>query len=54
MKKSILATLFHCTSSNTSDCHVYCPEGEDSWCGFKADKATGKSTFKHGKGLPLK
>ena len=54
MKKAILASLFHCASSKNGEYHNYCPDGKDSWCGFKADKAKGSSTYKAGPGLPMK
>lgn len=53
MKTAIHATLFHVSSSKTNNWHTHCPEGADSWCRFKQDKATGKSTYKPGPGLPL-
>ena len=54
MKEAILAALFYCASSSENEHHNYCPDGGDSWCGFKADKAKGTSKFKPGAGLPLK
>ena len=39
-KKAILATLFHCASSKNNNYHVHCPDGSDSWCKFKRDKAS--------------
>ena len=53
MNRSILAVSFHCASSEDNQYHNYCPEGKDSWCGFKADKANNTSIFKPGKGLPM-
>ena len=53
MKKAVLAVLFHCASSAEKSYHNYCPDGKDSWCGFKADKANISSNFKPGQGLPL-
>ena len=53
MKEAILAALFHCASSSENEYHTYCPDGRDSWCGIKADKAKGTSTFTPGAGLPL-
>ena len=53
MKKAILATLFHCSSSADKPYHTYCPIGKDSWCMFQADKANNTSKFKPGPGLPL-
>ena len=54
MKEAILVALFHCASSSENEYHNYCPDGRDSWCGFKADEAKGTSKFKPGAGLPLK
>ena len=53
MKMAILATLFHCSSSEKNEYHSYCPEGADSWCGFQADKASQTNRYKGGPGLPL-
>ena len=53
MKNSILASLFHCASSANNNWHHYCPEGENSWCGFMRDKAKGTNEHKHGNGLPI-
>ena len=53
MKKSILASLFHCALSETNNWHRYCPEGETSWCGLMRDKAKGTTDYKHGKSLPM-
>ena len=53
MKKAILATLFHCSSSEKNKYHSYCPEGADSWCCFQADKASKTNKYKGGPGLPL-
>ena len=50
----ILAALFHCATSNTKKYHTYCPEGEDSWCRFQADKAQGTTSYKPGLALLLK
>ena len=53
MKKSILASLFHCASSEKNNWHNHCPPGESSWCGFMRDRAKATKDYKHGKGLPL-
>lgn len=53
MKSNVLATLFHCASTDKRPLHTYCPNGESSWCGYKRDQANKTSTYKHGKGLPL-
>ena len=31
---------------------MLCPDGADSWCRFKQDKAKGRSLYKPGPGLP--
>ena len=31
---------------------MLCPDGADSWCRFKQDKAKGTSLYKPGPGLP--
>ena len=53
MKKAIHASLFHVASSEENNWHDHCPDGKESWCAFKSDKANGTSTYKPGKGLPL-
>lgn len=53
MKSNVLATLFHCASTEQRPLHTYCPAGENSWCGSKRDQANTTSTYKHGKGVPL-
>ena len=53
MKSNILASLFHCASSESRPLHTYCPDGVDSWCGYNRDKANKTTTYKHGKGLPI-
>ena len=53
MKKSIYASLFHVASSRVNDYHGHCPDGKESWCRFKRDKATGQQTYKPGPGLPI-
>ncbi|EDO33469.1 predicted protein [Nematostella vectensis] len=52
MKKAIYATLFHCASNDKVVLHDYCPDGSNSWCGYKRDSANKTKTFKHGSGLP--
>ena len=53
MKKAVHAALFHVASSTKNNWHEHCPDGVDSWCRFKQDKATGKDIYKPGVGLPL-
>ena len=39
MKKSILASLFHCASNDEHPWHsTYCPPGKDSWCRYISTK----------------
>ena len=52
MKKAIHATLFHCASSAKHNYHIHCPDGKESWCGFKRDVACGTKDYRPGKGLP--
>ena len=52
MKDAIYASLFHVASSKEFNFHDHCPEGENSWCRYKSDKATGLDTYKAGAGLP--
>ena len=49
MKNSILASFFHCASSESRPLHQYCPVGPESWCKYQQDK----NSYKHGSGLPL-
>ncbi|KAJ8681703.1 hypothetical protein QAD02_017495 [Eretmocerus hayati] len=35
MKRAILATLDHCSSTDAKHNHKLCPDGPDSWCFFK-------------------
>ena len=52
MKKAIQASLNHCIASKRRNLHMLCPDGADSWCRFKQDKAKGTSLYKPGPGLP--
>lgn len=36
MKQAILASLYHCVSTDQHPQHSYCPKGEKSWCFFNA------------------
>jgi hypothetical protein len=48
MAKNIEASLFHVASTNENPQHHLCPDGEDSWCGYKRDE----STYQHKNGIP--
>ena len=53
MKKTVGAILFHCTDITDSESrHLFFPPGEDSWCKYKKDIVTGKSTYKKTINLP--
>ena len=52
MTKAICATLFHVASSSKNNWHDHCPDGSNSWCRYKQDKANSTSTYKPGPGLP--
>ena len=54
MKEAINASLFHClATTSTPHMHVYCPDGKESWCRFKTDKAANAHTYRPSKGIPL-
>ena len=52
MTKAMHATLSHSASSKDNSYHVHHPDGSDSWCKFKKDKANHTSEYKAGPGLP--
>ena len=52
MRSAIHASFFHCISSKKRDLHNHCPDGPDSWCSFKRDKANNTDLYKPGPGLP--
>ena len=53
MKKNIIATLTHnVLSDDLASQHLYCPTGEDSWCKWQQDLATGTATYKVQNCLP--
>ncbi len=53
MKKAVGAVLFHCTEfSDEATRHLLCPDGENSWCKWKKDLATGKNTYKKSINIP--
>ena len=51
MKSAIHASLFHCVSSTRRNLHHHCPDGPNSWCHFKQDKANNTNIYKLGPGL---
>lgn len=52
MKSAVHASLFHCVSSKKRNLHSHCPDGSESWCRYKQDKANNTSFYKPGPGLP--
>ena len=48
MAKSIKASLYHVASTDLNPQHHLCPNGEDSWCGYKRDE----ESYKHKNGIP--
>ncbi|GFS78911.1 uncharacterized protein TNCV_4341751 [Trichonephila clavipes] len=52
MRQAIWAIFLHKLSTDEYPQHVFCPNGEDSWCGFKKAEASGKS-YKHKNSLPV-
>lgn len=48
MKNAILATFYHKSSTDEKPQHQHCPDGADSWCGYRKAEATNKLIeFKH-------
>ncbi|CAH3152730.1 unnamed protein product [Pocillopora meandrina] len=53
MKKNIIAILHHSVQSqDAAKQHRFCPVGEDSWCKWQQDCATGTNTYEAGDCLP--
>ena len=52
MKSAIYASIFHCAASDRRNLHHHCPDGPDSWCRFKQDRANNTNLYKPGPGLP--
>ena len=48
MAKTIEACLFHVASTDKDPQHHLCPDGPNSWCGYKRDK----DQYKHKNGIP--
>lgn len=47
MRAATWAILYHSASSDENPQHDYCPEGEDSWCGWQRDQPKGSNSYKH-------
>ena len=48
MANTIEASLLHVASTDTNPQHHLCPDGPNSWCGYKRDK----DQYKHKNGIP--
>jgi hypothetical protein len=48
MARTIEAVLYHVASTDESPQHHLCPDGKDSWCGYKRDP----ESYKHKNGIP--
>ena len=48
LAKAIEASLYHVASTNEKPQHDLCPDGDDSWCGYKQDR----ENYKHKNGIP--
>lgn len=48
MAKAIEASLLHVASTDQNPQHHLCPDGENSWCGYKRDK----NQYQHKNGIP--
>ena len=47
-KMAIKAVVYHVASTDSNPQHPLCPDGDDSWCGYKRDM----ESYKHKNGLP--
>ena len=45
MERAVKAIWHHYASTKDKQMHQYCPEGENSWCGWQKDKVLGTKTF---------
>ena len=49
MKKAVMASLYHCMSTDKKPQHNFCPIGIDSWCFFRRAKAKKEKPGPHDK-----
>ena len=47
MKKAVMATLLHCSSTDKAPNHSKCPKGKESWCFYNRAKALKKKPGSH-------
>ncbi|XP_075722123.1 uncharacterized protein LOC142765273 [Rhipicephalus microplus] len=52
MRRAVMASYHHVTSTDEEPHHDLCPEGADSWCRHNASKITGVPPPKHSYKLP--
>lgn len=52
MKRAVMATYRHVTSTDNNPDHSLCPTGRDSWCRHNSAVARGESAPKHSYNLP--
>lgn len=47
LKNDIIATFYHCTSTDKNPWHDHCPPGEKSWCFYRKAEAKGEIPASH-------
>ncbi|KAH7932065.1 hypothetical protein HPB52_024918 [Rhipicephalus sanguineus] len=52
MRRAVMASYHHVTSTDEEPHHDLCPEGADSWCSYNASKINGVPPPKHSYKLP--
>ena len=52
MHDAVMATYYHSISTDDEPQHDLCPEGKDSWCGFKRSIADNSAVYKHQHPIP--
>ena len=54
MKVAIGAVLYHSAEfKNTENCHLYCPQGPDTWCKYWMDRINNTNKFVEKPGMPI-
>ncbi|XP_065678497.1 uncharacterized protein LOC136093423 [Hydra vulgaris] len=54
LKKAIGAVLFYCSEASSSDVrHAMCPQTNNTWCKYQADKINKTNVYKEKPGLPI-
>ena len=52
MENAVMAIWHHTRSSDENPDHHFCPDGENSWCGFQRDLEKGTTDYRHTHPLP--